>query len=102
MNPMMKLLMSWDIKPGQEEAYFQFQVQELAPSMMQMGLQLTEAWYKVYGEGPRMLFGGVTDDLETMKEVLESDEWQSLHEKLLRFVTNYSHKVVRASNRFQM
>ncbi len=102
MNSMIKLLMNWDIKPGQEEAYFQFQVQELAPSMMEMGLHLTEAWYTVYGEGPRMLFGGVTDDLEAMKTLLQSEEWQSLQEKLMRFVVNYSQKIVRASNRFQM
>ena len=70
--------------------------------MMQMGLHLTEAWYTVYGEGPQILVGGVADDLETMERILESDEWQSLREKLLQFVTNYSHKIVQASNRFQM
>lgn len=99
---MMKLLMSWDIKPGQEHAYFEFAQRELVPSMMQMGLQLTEAWYTFYGDGPQILFRAVTEDLEAMREILEGDEWQSLHEKLLRFVTNYSHKIVQASNRFQM
>jgi hypothetical protein len=102
MNLVIKLLMNWDIKPGQEAAYFEFAVQELTPSMAQMGLHLTEAWYTIYGKGPQILFGGVTDDLEAMQKILESDEWQSLHKKLLRFVTNYSHKIVRASNRFQM
>ncbi len=99
---MMKLLMSWDIKSGQEAAYFEFAVQELAPSMTQLGLHLTDAWYTVYGEGPQILLGGVTDDLKTMQKILEGDEWQSLHEKLLRFVSNYSYKIVPASNRFQM
>jgi hypothetical protein len=99
---MFKLLMNWDIKRGQEASYFEFAVQELAPSLAKMGLHLTEAWYTVYGEGPQILVGGVTDDLETMQQILESDEWQSLHEKLLDFVVNYSHKIVRASNRFQM
>jgi hypothetical protein len=99
---MMKLLMSWDIKPGQEAAYFEFAVQELAPSMTQMGLHLTDAWYTVYGEGPQILLGSVTDDFQTMQKILEGDEWQSLHEKLLRFVNNYSYKIVQASNRFQM
>ena len=99
---MLKLLMNWDIKPGQEASYFEFAVQELAPSLAEIGLRLTEAWYTVYGEGPQILVGGVADDLETMRGILESDEWLSLHEKLLSFVTNYSHKIVRASNRFQM
>ena len=51
---MIKLLMSWDIKPGQEAAYFEFAVQELTPSMAQMGLHLTEAWYTIYGKGPQI------------------------------------------------
>ena len=99
---MIKLLMSWDIKPGQEQAYFEFAVQEMAPSMTQAGLQLTEAWYTIYGEGSQILVGGVTDDLETMKKILKGEDWQALHEKLMRYVTNYSHKVVQASERFQM
>ncbi len=99
---MLKLLMNWDIKSGQEASHFEFAVQELAPALAKMGLHLTEAWYTIYGEGPQILVGGVADDLETMQRILEGDEWQSLHEKLLNFVTNYSHKIVRASNRFQM
>jgi len=99
---MMKLLMSWDIKPGQEHAYSEFVVQELVPSMSQMGLHLTDAWHTLYGEGPQILFGGVTDDLEGMKKILDSDEWQALHQKLMKFVVNYSRRVVPASTRFQM
>lgn len=99
---MIKLLMSWDIKPGQEQAYFEFAVQEMAPSMTEMGLQLTDAWYTIYGEGSQILIGGVTEDLEAMKKILQSEAWRALHDKMLRYVTNYSHKVVQASDRFQM
>jgi len=99
---MIKLLMSWDIKPGHEHAYFEFAVQELAPSMTKIGLHLTDAWYTVYGQGPQILVGGVTEDLESMQGILEGDEWQELREKLMKYVTNYSHKVVPAKSRFQM
>lgn len=99
---MMKLLMSWDIKPGQEHAYFEFAVQEMAPMMTEMGLHLTEAWYTVYGEGPQILVGGVTEDLETIQKILGGKEWRQMREKLSRFVANYSHKIVPAKSRFQM
>jgi len=98
----MKLLMSWDIKPGHEHAYFEFQVQELAPSMTEMGIHLTEAWYTVYGEGPQILVGGVTEDLESIQNILKGQKWQGLSEKLMGFVTNYSYKIVPATSRFQM
>ena len=99
---MIKLLMSWDIKPGQEAAYFEFIVREFAPGIMKMGIQPTEAWYTVYGEGPQILTGGVTDDMEPMLAILESDEWHELHKRLLPYVTGYRQKVVPAAGRFQL
>lgn len=94
--------MRWDIKPGQENEYFEFIVREFAPGIMRMGLRPTEAWYTVYGNGPQILTGAVTDDLESMHKVLKSTEWEKLHAKLLDFVTDYQHKVVRATSRFQL
>ena len=99
---MVKLLMSWDIKSGQEAAYFEFIVKEWAPGVMELGLQPTEAWYTVFGDGPQILTGGITKDFETMHEILESEEWHNLQEKLFAFVTNFQQKVVPATGRFQL
>lgn len=99
---MMKLLMSWDIKTGREQPYFEFIVREFAPKLMRLGLQPTEAWYTVYGEGPQILTGGVTSDLDAMDRILASDDWQALRDQLLNYVTNYSQKVVPASGSFQL
>jgi len=99
---MIKLLMSWDIKSGQEAAYFEFVVKEFLPGQMKLGLQPTEAWYTVVGEGPQMLTGAVTDDLDTMQSILRSDEWGNLMERLATHVVNYNQKIVLASGRFQM
>ena len=99
---MVKLLMSWDIKTGREQSYFEFIVREFAPGLMRLGLQPTEAWYTIFGEGPQILTGGVTDDLETMHKFLESEDWHVLREKLMSYVTNYKQKVISASGRFQL
>ncbi len=99
---MVKLLLKWDIKSGQEQPYFEFIMQEFAPGLMRLGLQPTEAWYTVYGKGPQILTGAVTDDLETMKQILDSDDWRDLREKLMAFVANFSYKVIQASGRFQL
>jgi hypothetical protein len=98
---MMKLLMSWDIKSGREQPYFEFIVREFAPKMMRLGLQPTEAWYTVYGQGPQILTGGVANE-GAMETILESDEWGALRKQLLNYVSNYSQKVVRASGSFQI
>jgi len=87
---------------GREQPYFEFIVREFAPGLMRLGIQPTEAWYTIYGKGPQILTGGVTDDLDTMQHILNSQDWQRLHSKLLVYVTNYQQKVVEASGRFQL
>jgi len=99
---MVKLLMSWDIKPGRESEYFEFVVREYAPSMIRLGIPPTEAWYTIYGEGPQMLTGAVADDMETMMGILNGDDWSKLRASLMEFVTNFKQKLVRATGRFQL
>ncbi len=98
----MKLLMSWDIKPGQESEYFEFVVREWAPGIMKLGLQPTEAWYTMYGNCPQIVTSGITEDMGTMDHVLKSQEWGELYDKLLQYVDNFQKKIVPAAGRFQL
>ena len=99
---MIKLLMSWDIRPGKEQEYFEFVVQEFAPRLLRLGIQPTEAWYTVYGEGPQILAGGVTKDRATLDGILDGEDWQGLHKKLMEYVINYSSKIVSHTGNFQL
>jgi hypothetical protein len=99
---MYKLLMSWDIRPGKESEYFEFVVQEFGPGLMKLGVKPTDAWYTAYGDEPQILTGGVTEDLESLQEILGSVEWRTLKRKLLTFVTDYRQKVIPASGGFQL
>ena len=99
---MIKLLMSWDIQAGREQPYFEFIVQDFAPGLMRLGLQPTEAWYTAYGEGSQILTGAVTESIETMREILASDDWRSLRGRLQEFVSGYEQKVVEDHSRFQL
>ena len=99
---MFKLLMSWNIRPGQEEAYFEFVVRELGPGLLKLGIRPTDAWYTQYGDRPQILAGGVAEDLESLQTALASDEWRNLKKKLSTYVTDYSHKIIHASGGFQL
>jgi hypothetical protein len=99
---MVKLLMSWDIRPGRESEYFEFVMREFAPGIMRLGIQPTEAWYTVYGNGPQILTGGVAEDLQAMHQILTGNEWEELHSELMSYVTNYRQKIVAATGRFQL
>lgn len=99
---MFKLLLSWDIKPGRDQEYFEFIVREFAPGITRLGLKPTEAWFAVYGDCPQILMEGITEDLDTMRALLASETWQQLYEKLLTYVDGYQQKIVLANAGFQI
>ena len=99
---MIKLLMSWDLKPGSESDYFDFSVREFIPGIMKLGIQPTEAWYTIFGDGPQILTGGIAEDLPTMQSILASNDWQQLRDKLFGYVTNFNFKIVHATGKFQL
>ncbi|MBE9471919.1 MAG: hypothetical protein IMY75_07420 [Chloroflexi bacterium] len=99
---MFKLLMSWNIRPGYEDEYFEFVVREFGPGLAKLGVRPTDAWYTAYGDRPQILMGGIAEGLESMQHALVSDEWHRLKEKLLTYVTDYRQKVIRASGGFQL
>jgi len=99
---MVKLLMSWDIRQGLDAEYFEFVVREFVPGITRLGLQPTEAWFTLYGDCPQVLTGGIAQDLATMHNILDSKEWQKLHDKLLEYVHNYEQKIIKASSGLQL
>ena len=99
---MVKLLMSWDLKPGSESDYFEFSVREFIPGIMKLGIQPTEAWYTIFGDAPQIVTAGVAEDLATMRTILASEDWQTLQDKLFDYVTNFNFKIVRPTGKFQL
>ncbi|MCK6577462.1 MAG: hypothetical protein L6Q98_05085 [Anaerolineae bacterium] len=100
-----KLLMNWDIKPGRDQEYFEFVVREWVPGVQRLGLQPTGAWYTVYSRSkdtPQMLTEGIAKDLETMQDILASNDWTALHDRLTEFVHNYKQKIVHVTGGFQI
>jgi hypothetical protein len=69
---------------------------------MRMGWQPTEAWYTLYGHGPQIMTAGITDTVDEMRTILDSEEWEELKDQLLEYVTDFRFKVVPATGRFQM
>ena len=70
--------------------------------MIGLGLQPSEAWYTVYGEGPQILTGSVAADTQTIRNILGTGEWQELMDKLNEYVTDYHQKIIPATGTFQL
>lgn len=97
-----KLLMSWDILPGREQEYFEFVVREFIPGIQRLGLEPTDAWFTMYGNQPQIIAGVMVADKKALEGVLQSDEWVSLTDQLMNFVTEFNYKIVPARKGFQM
>jgi hypothetical protein len=99
--PRFKMIVSYDVATPMQETYYQFVLGEMIPAMQEMGVFMTEAWHTAYGEYPLRMAAFVSEDLETIQDMLDSDRWQSLETELLSYVRNYSRKVVEYRQGFQ-
>ncbi len=97
-----KLIMSYDIKPGRDQEYFEFLVREFAPGLARLGVQPTESWYTMYGKHPQIMTGGIAEDFQTVKTMLSSKEWEELYKRLEEFVTNFQKKIIHVTPYFPL
>ena len=97
-----KLMMTWDILPGREEEYFEFQIRKFVPALERLGLTLHEAWLTVYGNSPRLMVEAVIPSMTQAKKVLRSNEWEELGNRLEDLVENFDFKLIPNRTRWQM
>lgn len=89
-----KLVISFDIKPGSQQVYYQFMISQFIPSVQGMGLRMSDAWHTVYGEYPSRSTSFVGLDLQEMRTFLISPEWKDLEERLQEYVNRYSWRII--------
>jgi hypothetical protein len=97
-----KLLMRWDIRPEKESEYFEFLVHEFIPALNRLGVEDILVWYTAYGECEQKLAEGVVPSEEKMREILASEEWIIVTDKLQTYVVDYNLKAIPASKGFQI
>ena len=96
-----KLMMTWDIAPEHEQDYFEFVIGEFIPGVQRLGLQPVEAWVTMYGNYPQIQVSILGEGLQEVQQVLHTDGWSQLQDKLFALVKNFSFKIVPARNGFQ-
>jgi hypothetical protein len=99
--PRYKMLLSYDVRPENLDSYYQFVMGEFVPAVQDMGLYMLEAWHTAYGPYPIRLIGFVAEELDTVNDALDSDEFQGLEDKLMNFITNYTRRIVPFREGFQ-
>jgi hypothetical protein len=97
-----KLLMTWDIVPGQEQAYVDFNAKVFVPQLQDFGLKPVDSWFTLYGDAPQVTVGWVAEDPEVIHRALASPEWAELVTALKQLVLHFRYKVVPFTSKFQM
>lgn len=97
----LKLLLAYDVKEFQEEAYYQFIIHEFLPKAETIGLKWRFTWQTMYGDYPSRLVEFIVQDEQTMRRALRDEIWDSIETKLGEFVTNFEKRVVQDRDNFQ-
>jgi len=101
-QPPVKLLMTWNIRPGKEQAYIEFNAREFVPRLMKLGLQPMDSWYTLYGDVPQVMVGWISDDIDVVRRAVAGNEWRELRSILKQYVTDFEYKIVPVTGTFQL
>ncbi len=105
-TPRYKLMLFYDLAGHETEAYYQFIMTEMIPSLREMGLYIFRAFHTIPAPGcdtnhmRQVEF--IAEDLETVRNVLESEQWERFETRLLQHATNYERKIVHFRHGFQL
>jgi hypothetical protein len=98
-----KLLMTWNIIPGREQEYFEFVVRDFIPSVQRMGLEVSDAWFTMYGENqPQIMAAAQGPTFSAVRKIIDAPAWRDLTGQLMEYVDDFDYKVVEAKPGFQM
>jgi len=93
-----KLILRWDIRPETESEYFEFMVSEFIPAINRLGISDIQAWYTLYGDCEQIHFSGIAGNKDQMFNILQSETWDTLKDRLTGLVNNFSEKVIENAN----
>lgn len=95
MSGRVKLLMTWDMKPGlDQQEYFEFMMREFVPRITRLGLEPSEYWFTQYGDRPQFMAAAIAIDRRQLTAILGSQDWSELEARLMNFVVNLDKRVV--------
>lgn len=101
-SPQVKLVLSFDIRSGTQQVYYQFMISQFIPTIQGMGLQMSDAWHTVYGDYPSRTTSFVGLDLEALHQLLSGSEWRGLEQRLSEYVSSYSWRIIPLREGFQL
>lgn len=92
---MLKVKITYDMREGREQEAQEYLVNKLAPGLAKLGIRVSDVWYTVWGGSPQITSGGEVEDLEKVRTIFSSSEWNKLAEGMEELTTNFKVHVTR-------
>ena len=89
-----KLILIYDVDNSVVQEYFQFMTRSCLPTMQNMGWEMLEAWTVSYGDVPNRQIEFVAAGYDSIGKLLDSDDWETVNDKLAEYVTDFEYKFV--------
>ncbi|MCA9970382.1 MAG: hypothetical protein KC425_09205 [Anaerolineales bacterium] len=97
-----KVLLSYDVREETLQDYYQYVMGRYVPTMQSLGFQMSEAWHTAYGRAPNRLLGFVCEDRQTIDNLLDSEQWREINDRLESYVNDFSYKIIPYRGGFQI
>ncbi len=98
MSSKLRLILTWNIRPGREQEYSMYVNDRLAPGLVEIGLPPHDVYYTTYGRVPQIMVVLEVPDRNHLQQALASVQWQTLKRELLHYIEDYQEKIVKASD----
>jgi hypothetical protein len=96
MTSKLRLILTWNIRPGREQEYSMFINDRLAPGLVELGLPPHDVYYTAYGRVPQIVVVLDVPDLPSLQRVMASSQWRELKRELFQYIEDYEEKIVKA------
>lgn len=101
-RPEYALVFKYDVRPDTQETYFRYVIGEFTPSLQEYKIYMQDAWHVTWGAYPERQLEFITEQLDSIRQLMAGTEWEQLEDRLKQFTTHYSWRIVRYSGRFKV
>ena len=91
---LVKFSQYWDVIPGKEKEYDQFIRDVHFSGMEELGVKVVGEWKVLIGESPNIFYEALSDNESKLFRALTSQKFRVLKHDLLKFVINYSSRIL--------
>ena len=98
MSSKLRLILTWNIRPGREQEYSMFVNDRLAPGLVEIGLPPHDVYYATYGRVPQIMVVLEVPSQSGLQQALTSSQWQTLKHELLEYIEDYQERVVKSND----